>query len=131
MCNAVLSSTDIEASMSDVQCSHKCKVWLQLNLSSTTAKQHTLTFSPGPLVKLGSAGVMQVAMTCSLYQSCLKTLAQLRMEILSGLCHQNALVTDIWRLLLSMGPNCGLKAFMDHLSANPKATAPEFQVIHL
>ena len=37
----------------------------------------------------------------------------------------------LWSLIQSLGPNCGLKVFIDHLSANSKGTAPEFQVLIL
>ena len=74
---------------------------------------------------------MKVALICSMYQHALKTLSQLKLEILSGLCYQNLLLLPLWRLLQSLGPNCGLKSFVDHLSANAKGTAPEFQILIL
>ena len=37
----------------------------------------------------------------------------------------------LWSLIQSLGPNCGLRVFVAHLSANSKGTAPEFQVLIL
>lgn len=90
--------------------------------SSASSSHHT---------KLGSPECMKVALICSMYQHALKTLSQLKLEILSGLCYQNLLLLPLWRLLQSLGPNCGLKSFVDHLSANTKGTAPEFQILVL
>ena len=90
--------------------------------SSASSSHHT---------KLGSPECMKVALICSMYQHALKTLSQLKLEILSGLCYQNLLLLPLWRLLQSLGPNCGLKSFVDHLSANAKGTAPEFQILIL
>jgi ubiquitin-protein ligase E3 B len=41
------------------------------------------------------------------------------------------LLTPLWTLLQHLGPTCGLKTFIDHLSINPKGTAPEFQLLAL
>lgn len=37
----------------------------------------------------------------------------------------------MWSLLQHIGPMCGLKTFIDHLSVNPKGTSPEFQLLTL
>ena len=39
-------------------------------------------------VKLGSPECMKAALVCSMFQSALQTLSQLRLEILAGLCYQ-------------------------------------------
>ncbi len=85
----------------------------------------------GGYTKLGSPECMKVALICAMYQHALRTLSQLKLEILSGLCYQNLLLLPLWRLLQSLGPNCGLKTFVDHLSTNSKGTAPEFQILIL
>ena len=41
------------------------------------------------------------------------------------------LLMPLWSLIQSLGPHCGLKVFVDHLSANSKRTAPEFKVLIL
>ena len=37
----------------------------------------------------------------------------------------------MWKFLQSLGPNCGLKTFLDQLAVCPKASAPEFQLLTL
>lgn len=100
---------------------------------------------------LGSPEVRKVVLLCSLYQTALNTLTQLRLDILTGtndhiytcsnmirphcfiagLCYQDRVLYDLWLFLCSLGPNCGLKAFLDHLSNYTKCTAPEFQMLQL
>ena len=96
-------------------------------------KTKTSTVPPpkGGYTKLGSPECRKIAMICNMYQNALKTLAQLKLEILAGLCYQNMIILSLWRLMQSFGPNCGLKAFLEHLSANSKGTAPEFQILIL
>lgn len=48
-----------------------------------------------------------------------------------GLCYQDRVLYDLWLFLCSLGPSCGLKAFLDHLSNCTKCTAPEFQLLQL
>ncbi|GLV32551.1 uncharacterized protein CBL_00739 [Carabus blaptoides fortunei] len=80
---------------------------------------------------LGSPEVRKIVLLCSLYQTALNTLTQLRLDILTGLCYQDRVLYDLWLFLCSLGPNCGLKAFLDHLSNYTKCTAPEFQMLQL
>lgn len=51
--------------------------------------------------------------------------------LFSGLCYQNSILYDLWLFLCSLGPNCGMKAFLDHLAFNTKCSAPEFQMLQL
>ncbi len=95
------------------------------------AKSSNTCVSKGPYTKLGSPECMKISLTCNMFQNALKTLSQLRNEILLGLSYQNILILPLWRLIQSFGPQCGLKAFLDHLSANSKGTAPEFQMLIL
>ncbi len=95
------------------------------------AKSSNASSSKGPYTKLGSPECMKISLTCNMFQHALKTLAQLRNEILLGLSYQNMLILPLWRLIQSLGPQCGQKAFLDHLSANSKGTAPEFQMLIL
>ncbi|XP_042241002.1 ubiquitin-protein ligase E3B-like [Homarus americanus] len=41
------------------------------------------------------------------------------------------MVGQLWQVLLSLGPLCGLKSFLDLLSVSTKATAPEFHMLVL
>jgi ubiquitin-protein ligase E3 B len=80
---------------------------------------------------LGSPEVHRVVLVCSLYHTALNTLTQLQLDILTGLCYQNSILYNLWLFLCSLGPNCGLKTFLDHLAINTKCTAPEFQMLQL
>ena len=51
--------------------------------------------------------------------------------LLQGLCHANVLLPPMWKFLQSLGPNCGLKTFLDNLAVCPKASSPEFQLLTL
>ncbi|XP_046391174.1 ubiquitin-protein ligase E3B [Ischnura elegans] len=84
-----------------------------------------------PLRKLGAPEVTKVAFLCGLYQTALTTLAQIRLDILTGLCYQERLLYHLWCFLCTLGQGCGLKAFLDHLVVNTKGTAPEFQMLIL
>ncbi|XP_034250724.1 ubiquitin-protein ligase E3B [Thrips palmi] len=81
--------------------------------------------------KLGSPEFTKVALVCSLYQTALSTLTQLSLDILTGLCYQDKVLYHLWSFLCSLGPNCGLKAFLELLAVNIKCTAPEFQMLIL
>ncbi|KAL3269178.1 hypothetical protein HHI36_008263 [Cryptolaemus montrouzieri] len=80
---------------------------------------------------LGSPEVQRIILICSLYHTALNTLTQLQLDILTGLCYQNTLLHDLWLFLCSLGPNCGMKTFLDHLAINTKCSAPEFQMLQL
>ena len=56
----------------------------------------TTSASSSHHTKLGSPECMKVALICSMYQHALKTLSQLKLEILSGLCYQNLLLLPLW-----------------------------------
>lgn len=92
-----------------------------------------------------------MVLVCSLYHTALNTLTQLQLDILTGknvlgnqkekrnidenfilgLCYQGRVLYDLWMFLCSLGPNCGLKTFLDHLAINTKCSAPEFQMLQL
>lgn len=80
---------------------------------------------------LGSPEVHRIVLICSLYHTALNTLTQLQLDILTGLCYQNNILYDLWLFICSLGPNCGLRTFLDHLAFNTKGTAPEFQLLQL
>jgi len=83
------------------------------------------------LNKLGNSDCTKIAMVCTLFQTAIKTLSELRLEILTGLCYQDILLKPLWIFLSSLGTGFGLKSFIDLLGNNPKATAPEFQMLML
>ncbi|CAH0555010.1 unnamed protein product [Brassicogethes aeneus] len=80
---------------------------------------------------LGSPEVHRIVLICSLYHTSLNTLTQLHLDILTGLCYQNTILYDLWLFICSLGPNCAIRTFLDHLAFNTKGTAPEFQLLQL
>ena len=96
---------------------------------SESSAPTSLSSSSG--LRIGSPPVLRVALVCTMYQAALKTLSQLKLEILAGLCRQDVLLPPLWKFMQGLGPHCGLKSFLDNLSVNPKATAPEFQLLTL
>eukprot|EP00092_Neocalanus_flemingeri_P034441 GFUD01037450.1.p1 GENE.GFUD01037450.1~~GFUD01037450.1.p1 ORF type:complete len:1075 (-),score=271.40 GFUD01037450.1:205-3429(-) len=101
-----------------------------LEKTRTTYAATTSTIS-SPLNRLGGAACTRVALVCALYQTACRTLSQLRIDILNGLCFGDLLLKPLWVFLNSLGPNCGLKSFLELLSANKSDTAPEFQMLVL
>lgn len=81
--------------------------------------------------KIGSNEVTQIAITCSMYHTALQTLSQLKLEILSGLCYHETLLHDLFILLASLGPNCGLKSFLELLITSSNSYAPPLLMLLL
>ncbi|XP_037093426.1 ubiquitin-protein ligase E3B-like [Pollicipes pollicipes] len=81
--------------------------------------------------RLGGAECARVALVCSLYQTALQTLTQLRADILTSLCYGGTLLPDLWALLGGLGPDCGLKQFVGLLGTAGGAAAPEFHVLSM
>ncbi|XP_043282173.1 ubiquitin-protein ligase E3B isoform X2 [Venturia canescens] len=81
--------------------------------------------------KLGSPETTKIALICSLYQTAFHTLTEMKSDILTGLCYKDKILYHMWLFLGTLGPHCGLKVFLDHLAANTKCTAPEFQMLIL
>ena len=98
--------------------------------TKTTYAATTSTMST-PLNRLGSPASTKVALVCALYQTACRTLAQLRIDILNGLCFGDLLLKPLWLFLNSLGPTCGLKSFLELLSVNKNGSAPEFQMLIL
>jgi len=101
-----------------------------LEKTRTTYAATTSTISP-PLNKLGGPACTRVALVCALYQTACRTLSQLRIDILNGLCFGDLLLHPLWLFLNSLGPNCGLKSFLELLNVNKSGTSPEFQMLVL
>jgi len=84
-----------------------------------------------PYYRLGSPETTLVALICSLYETAINTLTQVKLDILAGLCYQDLILPNLWRFICSLGPANGMKAFLDHLNLHTKACAPEFQILIL
>ncbi|XP_063620540.1 ubiquitin-protein ligase E3B [Cydia splendana] len=81
--------------------------------------------------KLGSPDCTKAALICSMYHTALQTMTQVKLDILTGLCNQDEILYSLWQFLCTLGPNCGLKSFLDLLAVNTKTSAPEFQMLIL
>ena len=101
-----------------------------LEKTKTTVAATTSSMT-APANKLGGPATTRVALVCALYQTACQTLSQLRIDILNGLCYGDLLLKPLWIFLNSLGQNCGLKSFLELLSANKSGTAPEFQMLIL
>ncbi|KAJ0180720.1 hypothetical protein K1T71_004124 [Dendrolimus kikuchii] len=81
--------------------------------------------------KLGSPDSTKAALICSMYHTALQTMTQVKLDILTGLCNQDEILYSLWQFLCTLGPNCGLKSFLDLVAVNTKTSAPEFQMLIL
>ena len=84
-----------------------------------------------PNCRLGSPETTLVALICTLYETALNTLTQVKLDILAGLCYQDLILPNLWHFISSLGPANGMKAFLDHLNLHTKTCAPEFQILIL
>lgn len=73
--------------------------------------------------KLGCGEVMHVSLVASMYYAALSTLSQLKLDILSGLCYSDRILRDMYILITSLGPHCGLKGFLELLQVGASASA--------
>lgn len=80
--------------------------------------------------KSDSPEVVRVSEVCAMYYHALTTLSQLRLDILSSISFNNTLY-DMWLLISSFGPNCGLKEFYEVLKTNPKGDNPKLLMLIL
>lgn len=81
--------------------------------------------------KLISPEAKEIASVCLMLHSTLRTLTFLKQDILTGLCMHDYLVVNLWTFIKSLGPQNGLKAFLEHLSRYTKTEAPEFHILTL
>lgn len=56
-----------------------------------------------------SPEVLRISTTCAMYYESLKTLPQLKLDILSGICYNGSILRDLWTLINSLG----MKSFID------------------
>ncbi|XP_017071877.1 ubiquitin-protein ligase E3B [Drosophila eugracilis] len=68
--------------------------------------------------KLDNADVVQVSRVCAMYYTALDTLSQMKLDILTGICYNDNVLYDIWLLITSLGPNCGMKEYLELLKSN-------------
>ncbi|XP_056146463.1 ubiquitin-protein ligase E3B [Lampris incognitus] len=66
--------------------------------------------------RVDSAEVQKVCSICVLYQTALSTLTQIRLQILTGLTYLGDLLPKLWAFICELGPQGGLKLFMECLN---------------
>uniref|UniRef100_A0A8C2X2V2 Ubiquitin-protein ligase E3B n=1 Tax=Cyclopterus lumpus TaxID=8103 RepID=A0A8C2X2V2_CYCLU len=66
--------------------------------------------------RVDSAEVQKVCSICVLYQTALSTLTQIRLQILTGLTYLDDLLPKLWAFICELGPQGGLKLFMECLN---------------
>lgn len=66
--------------------------------------------------RVDSAEVQKVCSISVLYQTALSTLTQIRLQILTGLTHLDDLLPKLWAFICELGPQGGLKLFMECLN---------------
>ncbi|XP_011210956.1 ubiquitin-protein ligase E3B [Bactrocera dorsalis] len=81
--------------------------------------------------RLDCAEVEQVSRVCAMFYAALNTLSQLRLDILTGICYNDNVLYDLWLLLTSLGPNCGLKEFMELLKQDNVLQKPQVTMLML
>ncbi|XP_039770984.1 ubiquitin-protein ligase E3B isoform X2 [Ornithorhynchus anatinus] len=67
--------------------------------------------------RVDSLEVRKVCSVCGLYQTTLTTLTQLRLQILTGLTHLDDLLPKLWAFICELGPQGGLKLFLECLNS--------------
>lgn len=103
-----------------------------LEKTKTAAANHIPTHpNLSNVIKLDASRMKSIGSLCALYRCAMRTLSQIKLEILSSFCYQNRMVLWLWQLIQRLGPHCGLKQFMDQLSANPKDPTPQLQILIL
>lgn len=81
--------------------------------------------------KLITPELLNICKICSTYVIILKTLSQLRLEILTGICYQEKILINLWKIIWSFGGKSNLNLFLNGLELDPKVESPEFQLLIL
>ncbi|EDW19516.2 LOW QUALITY PROTEIN: uncharacterized protein Dmoj_GI13828 [Drosophila mojavensis] len=83
------------------------------------------------LLDLDNSDVVQVSRYCGMYYAALSTLSQMKLDILTGICYNDNVLYDIWLLLTSLGPNCGMKEYLDLLRCETSTQKPQIAMLML
>lgn len=83
-------------------------------------------------LKVDNSTVTMTCQACGVYLMALQTLAQLRLDIMAGLCYQDVLLPRLWMLISHLGPQCGLKIFLEVLAGKENdINHPLFDLLQL
>jgi len=81
--------------------------------------------------KLLTQESQRIALVCSMLYTSLRTLSTMKQDILTGLCLQDYILPYLWSFISSLGPDNGLRTFLEHLTFYTKTDAPEFHILTL
>ncbi|KAH8301101.1 hypothetical protein KR018_001796 [Drosophila ironensis] len=81
--------------------------------------------------KLDNKDVVQVSRICAMYYAAQSTLSQMKLYILSGICYNENVLYDIWLLITSLGPNCGMKEYLELLKSEANLQKPQTAMLML
>ncbi|VVC29410.1 IQ motif, EF-hand binding site,HECT domain [Cinara cedri] len=81
--------------------------------------------------KLTGIHSTKVVGACNLYFTCLKTITQLRLDILTGLCYHEDTLYLLWRFLAFLDSHCGLKNLLDILESDKNCNSGELRMLQL
>ncbi|KAH8384380.1 hypothetical protein KR200_000365 [Drosophila serrata] len=81
--------------------------------------------------RLDNAEVLQVSRICGMYYAALNTLSQMKLDILTGICYNDNVLYDIWLLITSLGPNCGMKEYLELLKCETSLQKPQTAMLML
>jgi ubiquitin-protein ligase E3 B len=88
-----------------------------------------ITGNPDSIKYLSIPEVALISSICSMYASALSTMTQIRLEILTGLCYNEALLRHLWVFISSLDDRSGLITFLELITIKSKAS--EIQVLTL
>ena len=82
--SAAMDATNNPAKQFFKKASEKMRATTGVGVPGGVAGGHSHPVPKGGYTKIGSPGFMKVALVCAMYQNALKTLGQLKIEILAG-----------------------------------------------
>lgn len=81
--------------------------------------------------KLDNKDVVQVSRICAMYYAAQSTLSQMKLYILSGICYNDNVLYDIWLLITSLGPTCGMKEYLELFKSEANLQKPQTAMLML
>lgn len=105
-----------------------------IDRASSVMTGNDFSFEPGSgsyARNLMTPEIASVSSICCLYETAMKTMTQIRLSILTGLCQNDALMQNLWSFISSLDETDGLFSFLDHMALNPKTGDKELQILIL
>lgn len=77
--------------------------------------------SSNEVVDINEPIVMDICMSCDLYQTLTSTLKQVKLEIVADISLQEEILVRLWRFIYSLGPGAGIKSILNYVNGNTTA----------